>query len=281
MPSLFAPDTDNYFVGKGVVMFKPDGDDHYHFLGNVTEFEFSPTLETLDHFSSMAGVKSKDKTVVLQKGGELRMVMEELTARNLAMFLLGEVDLTDPDFPTMEIFGSTLLSGAVKYIGTNEIGPRWNFEFAKVDFVPSGSFNPISDEWGNLEVTGQMAEADGTFGQATLTNLNDDGVPINVGLPFYTNDDADVSPSAGLVSEGDTLTGDNGTWLNFAAGGVAALNYTYRWLRDGVAIGGATTVTHLVVAGDVGKFLTFEVTATNIVGSAIATSEPDSVDVTT
>jgi len=278
MPSLFAPNTSNYFVGKGVILFKPEGETIYHFLGNVTEFEFSPTLDTLDHFSSMAGVKSKDKTVVLTKGGELRMVMEELTARNLAMFLLSDVDLTDPDFPTMEIFGSNLLSGAVKFIGTNEIGPRWDYEFAKVDFVPSGKFNPISDEWGNLEVTGQLAEADGTFGQATMTNLNDDGLPINVALPFYTNNDADTSPTAGLVSEGDTLTADNGTWLNFATG---ALSYTYRWMRDGVFIGGQTAVTHVVAAGDVGTFLTIEVTATNTVGSAIATSEPDSVDVTT
>jgi hypothetical protein len=278
MPSLFAPNISNYFVGKGVVMFKPDGETIYHFIGNVTEFEFSPTLDVLDHFSSMAGVKSKDKTVVLTKGGELRMVMEELTARNLSLFLLSTVDYTDVDHPTIEIFSSNLLSGAVKYIGTNEIGPRWTYEFARVDFVPSGKFNPISDEWGNLEVTGQLAEADGTFGTATITNLNDDGVPINVALPFYTNNDADTSPTAGLVSEGDTLTADNGTWLNFATG---ALSYTYRWMRDGVFIGGQTATTHVVVAGDVGTFLTIEVTATNTVGSTVATSEPDLVDVTT
>jgi hypothetical protein len=268
MPSLFAPNIDNYFVGKGVVMFKPDGDTHYHFIGNVTEFEFSPTLETLDHFSSMSGVKSKDKTVVLQKGGTVRMVMEELTARNLALFLLGDVDLTDPDVPTIEIFGSNLKSGAMKFIGTNEIGPRWNYDFARVDFVPSGSFNPISDEWGNLEVTGNLAEVDGTFGTATLTNLNNEGPPICIALPSFTSNDADLDT---MLSVGDTLTADNGTWLNY---GDTALTYAYRWLADGVAIGGATASTYTLTGSEVGSIIQVEVTATNENGSAVAASEP-------
>lgn len=272
MPSLFAPNIDNYYVGKGVVMFKPDGDTHYHFVGNVTEFEFSPTLEVLDHFSSQSGVRVKDKTVVLEKGGTVRMVMEELTARNLALFLLGEVSLANPDQPTIEIFGSNLLSGALKFIGTNEIGPRWNYDFARVDFVPSGSFNPISDEWGNLEVTGNLAQADGSFGTATLTNLNNEGPPINTGLPFFTSDDADTDE---MLSVGDELTADNGVWLNY---GQTALSYTFRWLRDGVAIPGETADTYTLAVGDVGAIIQVEVTATNENGSAVATSEPYGIE---
>lgn len=265
---LLSPNTENYFVGKGVLLFKPDGQSYFHFLGNVTEMEMEPTLEVLDHFSSMAGVRSKDKTVVLEKGGSVRIVMEELTARNLALFLLGDVDLTDPDLPTIEIFGSNLKGGALTYVGTNEIGPRWNFEFARVEFVPSGSFNPISDEWGNLEVTGQLAQADGTFGTAYQTNLNDEGAPINVGLPFFT----------GTLEDGETLTADNGTWLNY---GDTDLTYAYQWKRDGVNISLATASTYVLTPTDVGTIITVQVTATNENGSTAAVSEPGTVEVIT
>lgn len=258
-PSLQSPNTGNYFVGKGVLQFKPEGDANYYYLGNVTAMEFEPTLETLEHFSSMEGVRSKDVTVVLSKGGTITITMEELTARNLALFLLGDVDTSDPLAPSVEIFASELLSGALKFIGTNEIGPRWTFDFAKVDFVPSGSFNPISDEWGALEVTGELAQSGGTFGTATLTNLEPDTLPVNLGLPEVI----------GNLVEGFELTAYEGVWAG------AGITYTYVWKRDGMTIMGATSRTYTLVQADVGTDISVTVSATNDEGGPVAATSPE------
>ena len=57
------------------------------------------------------------------------------------------------------------------------MGPRWDLDFYWVEFTPSGSFNPISDEWNQIEVTGEVLPApagdanEGKIGTATLTNL--------------------------------------------------------------------------------------------------------------
>ena len=89
--SLIAPDADNYQVGKGIVSFKPDGAADYIDLGNVAELEYTPNIEKLDHYSSRAGTRTKDKSVVQTRSGTLRNLMEELTARNLSMLLIGTV----------------------------------------------------------------------------------------------------------------------------------------------------------------------------------------------
>lgn len=267
MPPLpQAPFVDNYFIGKGVLMFKFDGESVYRYVGNVPELEMSPTLETLDHFSSMAGVKAKDLTIVLQKGGTIRIVMEELTARNLAMFLLSEPDLSDPFEPTIEIFGQNLLSGAVKFIGTNEIGPRWTFEFNKVDFVPSGSFSPISDEWGNLEVTGNLATAGGSFGTATRRDLVILTAPVNIGLPEI----------GGIPKVGQTLRAHQGIW---DSRNNEAITYTYKWKKGGVDIVGATASTYLLVGGDAAGIITVQVSATSAGGGPTAAVSPPTLAV--
>ena len=62
-----SPSTDNYYVGKGKLSFKPTGAPTFRDLGNVTELETTPNLTTLEHFSSREGVEKKDKEVVTEK----------------------------------------------------------------------------------------------------------------------------------------------------------------------------------------------------------------------
>jgi len=168
-PTTTSPNVDNYIVGKGKVSIKRPGDAVFIDVGNVPEFEFTPNIEKLDHFSSRAGIRSKDKSVVLEKSGSLRMVLEEFTPRNLALALLGTPDESDPAAVTIDIMSETSVTCAVKFEGTNEIGPKWSLEFPAVEFSPSAALNPISDEWGQIEITGEVLydEVNDRFGVAT------------------------------------------------------------------------------------------------------------------
>lgn len=248
-----APSTNGYFIGKGIVVFKPIGGTTFRALGNVPEFEFTPNTDTLDHFSSMAGVKTKDKTVVLSKGGELRIVMEELTANNLAMLVLGSVDETDPERPIVNIFDVNAVSGEIRFYATNEIGPRWDGVFVGVDFLPSGSFQPISDEWGQLEVTGQIRAVSGAFGYWQF-RPTEDAVPVNIAEPVISGD----------TEQGSTLTANVGVFLNDPT------SYAYAWLLNGSPIALATNSTYVITGPDVGGEITVSVIATNTTGSSAA-----------
>lgn len=112
-----------------------------------------------------------------------------------------------------------------------------------------------------------LADAGATM-SCTVTATNS-GVPAVatsaetaavLGYPTFS-----VQPTiTGTAQEGQTLTGDPGTHTGTSA--------TYRWLADGVAIGGATGLTRVLAAGQIGAVITFEVTAINAAGSTVATS---------
>ncbi|KQZ19356.1 hypothetical protein ASD50_07685 [Mesorhizobium sp. Root552] len=169
-----SPNPLNYFVGKGTIKFTPTAGVQRD-LGNAPEIELTPTIEKLDHFSSRSGVRNKDRSVAIEKGMTLRVVLEELTAENLAMLLLGgDIDEASDGTKSFAIFAETEITGAISFTGTNDIGAKVTMSLPNVSFGPSGSFNPISDEWGQIEVTAEVLateHTDGTSDFGTVTVL--------------------------------------------------------------------------------------------------------------
>jgi hypothetical protein len=249
--------TDLLTVGKGIGVFKPLGSTTFYDLGNCSAIELSPSFQTLDHFSSRRGVKLRDKRIITEKLAELRVVMEEWAARNLAIILAADIDETDPTTPILNIGTLAATTGEFRFYGTNDVGPKWNVVFPSIDFLPTGKLNLISDGWGEMEVTGSMLANTDTGSFGTMTPRDDSGLPpVNIAEPVIS----------GGNTEGDTLTASNGTWLG------SPTSFTYIWKRNGVAIGGATSATYVLTAPDIHAPITLTVTATNTHGSNTATS---------
>jgi len=167
-----SPNVLNYYIGKGKLSFKKDGAMSFRDLGNVPEFEFTPEIEKLEHFSSREGVRTKDRTVVLEKKATVKITMEEWSTANLALALLGDVDTDSDGREVIDIFSQNAISGELKFHSTNEVGPRYEWHLLKVDFIPGDSISAISDEWGQLVITGDVAAVGGTFG--TVTNIGEE-----------------------------------------------------------------------------------------------------------
>lgn len=157
---------DNYSILKGKVSFKKDGDSDYRDVGNVTEFETTPELESLEHYSSREGVKDLDKKVVTSKKMTIRMVTDEWDPENVALALLGVVSQDTDGDDMIDIFSENAIVGALRLEGTNEVGVRWLLEFPSVSFTPSGSLSWISDDWGTIELTGEALKVNGSYGIA-------------------------------------------------------------------------------------------------------------------
>lgn len=160
--------TENYYVGKAIISWKKSGGVSFVDLGNVPECEFSFNINKLDHFSSRAGVKSKDKSVVVEKSATVRLVLEEITAENMALALGGTVYTDSDGNKSFGLMSTNAQEGTLKIVGTNEIGAQVNW-IGSVSFAPSGNFNPISDEWGSVEATGEiLVDGSGNFGIFTI-----------------------------------------------------------------------------------------------------------------
>lgn len=174
---LTSPDIRNYTVGKGIVSFKKTGAADFRDLGNCPGFEFTPTVEKLDHFSSRTGVRKKDRSVTVSTEGELKITMDEWSPENMALALMGEVDLDSADRSQIEILSQGEITGQVKFVGTNDIGQQYTWLFNNVSFTPSSTLSPLSDEWGEIEITGEvLADNAGSFG--TVTHTGGEGFEI-------------------------------------------------------------------------------------------------------
>lgn len=175
-PTLLSPNVGNLRIGKGVAKLKKVGAAEPTHLGNCPAISIEPAMETLDHFSSMAGVRLKDLSVILEKGGTLSITMEEFTAFNLSLMLAGSVDEVAVGGPEIGVFDTDAINGEFTFTSTNDIGPKFDVTLYNVSFLPSGQLDLISDEWGNLEVEAQILAATeganvGKFGIIKVTNV--------------------------------------------------------------------------------------------------------------
>jgi 6-phosphogluconolactonase (cycloisomerase 2 family) len=89
------------------------------------------------------------------------------------------------------------------------------------------------------------------------------GVAIFNSVPVATGVNITGTPNVGQLLTGNYTYGD--------VDGDPQGTSTFRWLRDGVAITGATTITYMLVAADAGHVLAFEVTPVAATGASPGT----------
>lgn len=173
--SLVSPNIGNYYIGRGLVSIQLLGETEYTPCGNSPQFEFMAKVTSLDHYSSMTGVKVKDFTAVTEISGSLTMVLEEFTARNMGFALLG-LPANSGGSPleeqeTIDIFADPVIYGSVMFVGANDVGPIWTTIFPLVSIKPSKAIAFIGNTYGTIELLGDVLydRLAGGFGTATAT----------------------------------------------------------------------------------------------------------------
>ena len=151
---------------------------------------------------------------------------------------------------------------------TGEEAGSWESIAQVPDPFPSGSPVQLVMDDGSADLYGDGQEAKELIPE--FQKSRSDLIPVYLpGGPFNT-----ALPAIGDGSNaGDKLTCSPGSW-----DGDAPLGYHYQWMRNNWGIWGGDTQTYEVVVNDEGKELRCVVTATNSLGSAIATSAPIVVD---
>jgi hypothetical protein len=155
-----SPSTALYTLGKGILSVgewsgtTPPGG--YTDIGNCPSFEVEVTEESLDHYSSRSGTRVKDKSVIIETGYTLTFALDEMSVKNLQMYLKATVS------------GSTLQANtaleqeyAFKFVADNPAGPNQIWEFWRVKLSPNGAFSLIGEEWSTVSFTGEgLADTD-------------------------------------------------------------------------------------------------------------------------
>lgn len=176
-PNLESANIGNYYIGRGICYTKLEGEAEYLDAGNVTLFEFQVKPTILPHYSSRIGVRVKDFTAVTELEATLTISMEEFTARNLGMALLGtsRESPAGPSNIVIDMFSTPIIRGAFKFVGTNVVGPQWTFEFPLVQLTPNKVVSLISQgagSWGTIDLQGDVLK-DPTTGQFCVATCVD------------------------------------------------------------------------------------------------------------
>jgi len=89
------PDARDYLLGRGALYFSDDLDTdgrpkNFRHLGNAEAFTVNVETENLEHFSTLEGLKKRDRNVILSQALGVSMELAEIDVENLRLFLAGE-----------------------------------------------------------------------------------------------------------------------------------------------------------------------------------------------
>lgn len=157
-----SPNIYNYSIPRGTVTFTPTGGSLTS-LGNCTQFRYTADVTKLDHFSSMAGIRTKDRSVVTQLGATVAMILDEINEYNMSLFILAEGTTS-----TMLGLSKTDLTGQLDFTGTNDIGAQVQFS-GLVQFQPGGNLDLIVENaWQTIPLNAEVLASGGGYGEWTV-----------------------------------------------------------------------------------------------------------------
>ena len=184
-----------------------------------------------------------------------------LASASAAVPLVAPTNTTAPSITGTAAVGVTLACDPGVWTG----GPTFKYSWSRDGAAISGALTAGytvqgADEGDTLTCTITASNSAGA------TSVTSTGVLVPLLAPSTTK----VPAITGTSKVGSALTCASGTWTGNPA-------YAYSWSRDGVPISGATSSSYTVQLADATNTLTCTVTATNAVGSAVASSAGVSV----
>lgn len=174
------PNVDNLSLFKGIIKWKAAGAGSYADVGECLSFTTSLTAETLVYNSRRHSSRIPVKTVTLGKTMSVGITMSEFADSNLEIWSMGE----SSGSPGVITIGTAAeVRGALRYIGTNEVGQTFQVDLYDVLLTPNGDLEWLADtDWSQMQLTGSV-NADPTTGSFGDIQPITAGVEVAAGSP--------------------------------------------------------------------------------------------------
>jgi len=171
----------NYTLGRGMLFFAKFAENTTtpgprRLLGNCPEFSLTASVNTLDHFSSMRGVREKDASVQLDNTQTAQIVCDDIQLENLALFFFGEVsDFVDAGGTVTDEVHADVVQGSYYQLGRTPQNPMGARGLSAVTVEIGAVLQTIEEDYqidletGMLYIVPGGGIADGTDLNVTYT----------------------------------------------------------------------------------------------------------------
>ena len=121
-------------------------------IGNAPSFEVEPSTEKRPHYSSREGINLKDLNPITTLEYSINFTLDEIAAKNLEMFLLGDYDESTGIIKGLQNADAEY---AIIFVSNNPIGPQSEGYFRRCSISPNGPFQLIGNDYLVLSYTAE------------------------------------------------------------------------------------------------------------------------------
>ena len=194
--------TKDYSLGKGIVYLdiKDSSGNFTGFrdLGNAPGFSFTVETEELEHFSSRAGLREKDDSVVTEVTRSATLTLDSINDHNLALQIVGsaaEVSQTSASVTDEAI--SSVNQGRLYQIGVDTTRPTGRRGLSSVT-VTDDAATPTTF---TVDTDYKMDLTNGTIEIVSGGSITD-GTNLEVDYTYATNTRTQVKTSGDVITSG-------------------------------------------------------------------------------
>lgn len=137
-------------------------------LGNAPSVSVSTESDTVDHYDSRGGIRTRDLQVVTARRVGGSFTLDEMSLTTLSIALAGEVTGTGVG-ASVEILSLPQLQGQLKLTQAQDVGTRYEYFFGYVKLETAAEIPLIQDQdFAQVEVNFSVnQDANGVYGTAT------------------------------------------------------------------------------------------------------------------
>lgn len=174
------PDVANLSLFKGIAKFMENGETEYRDLGECSAFTTSMSADVMTYQSRRHSSRVPVKTQTVGKTLDVSFTLSEAASENLAIWAMGDIE-GSPGF--ISIGTKSEVRGALRLVGTNEVGKAYQLDLPDVSLSPDGDLSWLTDnDWSEMKIKG-TANADPVSGSFGTIHPITAGVEVTVGSP--------------------------------------------------------------------------------------------------
>lgn len=160
------PNVLDTFIGAGIVKWKGVDDDDYRDVGECEMFSTQITPTKKDYYSKRTPTRRRVRSVNTEQTMTVKIRMAEVNGDNLALNFMGTntPPVSPAVYSTVAMGVTSEVLGSLRYVGTTDIGKKCQVDLPSVNLTPDGEFDFLADDWGGLDMTGEV-NADATTGE--------------------------------------------------------------------------------------------------------------------